>query len=481
MPQLPPPSRAQRFFERRLFLKAMALGLSLPVAYRLVSSARAVDVTRPKRFVLFYMPHGVPPEHYNPVGEGSNFSLTDSGVSVLGPLDPYKAQVNIYEGFKYPGAATHEGIVKFLSNADVGNSDDSTPRTSLEHVIGNGLSQQTLTLGAVPHRFFGQDFDAKVFWDGQAVVPEKNPLVAYEDVFGGLGTGAPANNAADELYQSLLALNESEIEGLQKELSSLTREQSRLQTHLESVRALKSSGGGVISCTSKPTVEALEAIRAEGTAGGDTWFLTEDNFPKILKAQLELAAASVLCNARQVVAIQSLYANCEINFGFAGSGLGQPHHSVLSHTQPQISGGSANMSTRENFAKAQRWFVQMLTTHLIDKLNVDDPADPGRTVLDNTIVLLVSEIGEGAEHTTKTTEIVRGPPPGVMSYMPIVTIGGGGGSLKTGQRLNYYNKSAPEASRDRSAGEVWLTLTRAMGVDAQSFGAATTPVAEALA
>lgn len=96
----------------------------------------------------------------------------------------------------------------------------------------------------------------------------------------------------------------------------------------------------------------------------------------------------------------------------------------------------------------------MLTTHHIEKLDVDDPADPGRKVLDNTIVLLVSEIGQGAWHLTESREVLTGPLPGVMSYMPIVTIGGGGGSLNTGKRLNFYNASAPEASRDRSAGEV---------------------------
>src|SRR5690606_339574 len=193
--------------------------------------------------------------------------------------------------------------------------------------------------------------------------------------------------------------------------------------------------------------------RASAAGQGDEWFLKEENFPAILAAQLEVAAAAMLCNARPITAIQSLYANCEIDFGFMGSS--GSHHSSLSHTGPQISGGVADLNARDAFAKAQRWFVDQLTTHLIEKLDVDDPADPGSTVLDNTIILLCREIGEGAWHTSFTREVMTGPPPGLLSYMPIVTIGGGGGGLKAGQRLTYYDSSKGEGNTDRPAGDVW--------------------------
>jgi hypothetical protein len=57
--------------------------------------------------------------------------------------------------------------------------------------------------------------------------------------------------------------------------------------------------------------------------------------------------------------------------------------------------------------------------------------------------------------------------------MPIVTIGGGGGGLRTGQTLTFDG--------DPSAGNVYLSLCRAMGVNVTSFGAANTAVQEILA
>jgi hypothetical protein len=485
-------SRARRRLERRLFLKALGLGLGAPLAYQLVRTATAAPTGAPQRFMLLYVPHGMPPEHFNPVGEGTDFTLADSGVSILGPLEPYKSLVNVYEGFKYPGADTHQGIVKFLSGTDVANSDDTTPRTTIEHFIGNEMGVGTLALGAVPHRVWGQDFDAKLLWDGQAVAPEPNPLLAYDDVFGGLGNGSevPDTSVADELQNKLLTLTEGQITSLQGSVASLTTEHTKLQTHLESIQALKATigGGTTTSCTTAPTLSAVEALRAKAVGQPAEWFLTEENFPDIFAAQLQIAAEAMVCNSRPVTAIQPLYANCEIDFTFAGLvDPGDPappsaaHHSGLSHTGPQVSGGVAEMGVRRPFAKAQRWFVEQLVEHVITRLDVDDPAAPGSTVLDNTIILLCSEIGEGQWHTSWTREILAGAPPGIMSYMPLVTIGGGAGRLVTGQRLNYYDVAKGEKTGDRPAADLLLTLAKAMGSSASSFGGSSSAITEALA
>lgn len=461
--------------ERRLFLKALTLGLSLPVAYKLMRSATAQASSRPKRFLVYFVPHGVPPEHFNPKGAGTDFTLAESGESILGPLEPYKELINVYQGFQYPGASTHEGIVKFLSNHKGANNDDTTPRTSIEHFIANELGYRPLILGAVPHDTYGQSFNSKLFWDGTAVVPEKSPLKAYDEVFGGLGGEKPDSGADDDLYQSLLRLTESEIVSLQGEVKGLTKEHTKLQTHLEAVQSLKSGGGGgVLSCDSAPVLDAVEAVREAAAGQSDEWFLKEENFPAILAAQLELAAANIICNARPVVGVQPLYGVCEIDFGFMGSK--GTHHNELSHTGPNIGEGVANMETRAPFARAQRWFIEQLTARVIEKLNVQDPADPSHTVLENTTILLASEIGEGAWHPSATQEVMTGAPPGLFSYMPIVTIGGGGGALKTGQVLNYFTT----LGNDREAGELWLTLAQAMGVNALSFGGASKLVTEAL-
>ena len=151
-------ARARRGIERRLFLKAIGLGMSAPIAWQLSRSAVAqAQATRPKRLMIYFMPHGVPPEHYNPVWNTStptDFSLINSGVSILGALEPFKQYVSVLQGFAYPGASTHQGILTVLSNFGDGRVvDDTTPRTTFEHVIANGQNHPAFVFDAATGKF----------------------------------------------------------------------------------------------------------------------------------------------------------------------------------------------------------------------------------------------------------------------------------------------------------------------------------------
>ena len=481
--------RSGRRLERRFFLKALALGCSVPMAWKLSSLAIAQPAARPKRFMLFYMPHGVPPEHFNPKVNPNNpaeFSLNESGVSILGPLqEKYKSLVNVHQGFYYPTGTgksiTHEGILSFLSGVDAFSSDsldETRPRTTLEHAIAKGLGVKPLVLGAVAKRPYQFDKDSKLMWDGQYVVPEKNPIKAYDTAFAGIGAAPMTGPDPDvELRAALSTFTEREIGQLNAELAGLTREQSKLAIHLEGVQALKAgSGSTVVSCTTRPTIASVESLRAKSagqpTEEGNDFFLKNENFPDILAAQLGVAAQALLCNVTSVVAVQSLYANCDIDFGFMGSS--GPHHSALSHTGPSQIGTTLDPVARTPFAKAQRWFVEQLTQHVLTVLDQPDPADPAHKVIDNTIIYLCSEIGEGADHTSQTRVIQRGAEPATpTSYVVSASIGGGGGALKTGQVLTF--------AQDRHVGDIYLALSRAMGVPDATFGTASTPLTEILA
>jgi hypothetical protein len=293
-----------------------------------------------------------------------------------------------------------------------------------------------------------------------------------------LGQGAapaPGPDPDVALTDALHALTEAELEGLQKELSALTAEQTKLQTHLNAVRALKAGGSStaVVSCDKAPTLAGIDSLRSAAAGQTDDFFLKEENFPALLTAQLQLAGAALRCNSRQVVAVQPMYTNCEFDFGFMGTS--GAHHSALSHTQPQqaqppLTG--LDQTVRQKFAAAQRWFVQQLVTHALTPLLDPDPADPSKKIIDNTIVYIMSEIGEGAYHTTHTDKIQPGPNPAVLTYIPSVIIGGGGGALKAGQVQTF--------TEDRAAGDLYRSLCQAMGVTG-SFPDSTGPITQVLA
>src|SRR3954471_13050221 len=142
--------RAEKVLTRRLFMKALGAGLSVPAALRFSRMATAAPAAGAKRFFLFYTPHGTAPEHFEPKlvgGDRTNFDLDKTNVSILGPLQPYKQYVNVYQGFQYLGKAdTHDGIVNCLTGAEV--ADTTSPRISVEHAIAKGLGVKPLILGA---------------------------------------------------------------------------------------------------------------------------------------------------------------------------------------------------------------------------------------------------------------------------------------------------------------------------------------------
>jgi hypothetical protein len=480
-------SRAVRMIRRRVFLKAIAAGLAAPAAYRLARSATAASGTPPKRFFLFYMPHGVAPEHYDPRIVGSdltNFTLDETNVSILGGLEPYKQYVNVYQGFQYPGAAaTHTGIVNCLSGSSA--IDTTTPRTSVDQVIAKALGVKPLVLGACSHLPYGLDSNGMLFWDGGPIDPQKSPVKAADTLFGTGGTTTPPPVDYDvQLRQDLLKLTATEIDGLKGTMTGLTREQTQLANHLAAVQGVlaDASGGPTQSvCTGKPNLPTVEMVRSASAglvvdpSGGNDYFYQEKNFPILLQAQLEVVTQAIICNAAQVIALMPMYATCDFDFGFMGSA--GAHHNGLSHTGPQWSPGvqynspitvdNFTAAARAPFAQAQRWFADQLVNNVVRVLaTTDDPAAPGTKVLDNTLIYWMSEIGDGQNHT-RLSEVEY---PQVPTNLPLVTIGKCAGAIKSGQVVQFPLDTPDRSSLvNRPAADIYLTMARAMGAASATF------------
>jgi hypothetical protein len=488
------PSRAELAVNRRMFLKAAALGMSVPAALRLARMATAATTTPPKRLFVMYIPHGTAPEHFNPKvtnldpkaqANYTDFALDQTNVSILGPLQPYKSYVNVYQGFQYPGAAeTHTGIVNCLSGATV--ADTTTPRTTVEHVIAKALAVKPLILGACSHITNGLDANGMLFWNGTPVDPEKNPAKAFDALFGGQTTTPPVS-ADVQLRKDLLAFTASEVQGLQTTLQSLTNENTKLATHLAAIQSLQSDGNAVVpssACSSKPNLPSVEMVRTASAGnvpqpgGAGDYFYDEKNFQLLLAAQLELVAQAMICNAAPIIGLMPMFATCDFNFSFANAP--GSHHLGLSHTTYQANTtppygqynspldiANLQAAIRAPFATAQKWFMTQLVTKVVSKLaTTDDPAAPGTKVLDNSLIYVMSEIGDGQDHS-RVSEILY---PQTPDYIPLVTIGKCGGALKSGQVVQFpIAEKATAPTVNRPAADLYLTMARAMGAANVTF------------
>jgi hypothetical protein len=100
--------------------------------------------------------------------------------------------------------------------------------------------------------------------------------------------------------------------------------------------------------------------------------------------------------------------------------------------------------SRAKLVRIHTWYAEQLA-YFLGKLAAIPEA--GGTMLDNTLVVWLNELGRGGDHSHEK--------------IPWVIAGNAGGFLKTGQVVSF-----PDQPHNR----LLLTLCHAMGVAAESFG-----------
>ncbi|HEX2873490.1 MAG TPA: DUF1552 domain-containing protein [Polyangiaceae bacterium] len=426
--------RDRRRLARRVFLSALGLGLSVPLASTSARLALAQTAARPRRLFIYYLPHGAPIEHCDPA----------NAEGVLGPLAPYMAQVSALRGVGMNGASNHAAIRTMLTGNPDGSGSDS-----IDGLVASQLGVTPHVLGTVPYaKGSGFTSDSFLVKHGSWVRPEEDPARAADTLFQSLGTGAGVPNDANEFRSAALGLTEKELTRLQAVTKELTDEQSKLQIHLDAVRRLKAGGGGsmVVSCDKRPDLPAVSAL-----AGADV--LDPSQLGKVLDAHLEVAAHALVCGTASVVTLQNMYVNADLNMGFAGGpGVPKGHHEPISH--------SWDAAGRAEFAMVQRWFYARLAEKLLVTLNQTDPQDPEHTVLDNSIVAIMSEVSDGANHNSDASPVwLDGKE--TPTSLPLVLIGGGGG---------YLRPAGGIAKVSALHTDLLATLAEAMGAPQASMG-----------
>jgi hypothetical protein len=453
--------KASYLLQRRTFMRALGLGISAPLALQMSRLAVAQPAGRPRRLLVFFVPHGMPAEHYDPGGQGKAFDLAaNPRVGVLKVFKPYQDQFLLLRGIAYEGRTQHQAINTVLTGETM---------LSVDQVVGKALAQRPLLLGA--NAYLKDQFgpDNNIFRNTEWVAPELNPVKAAEGILSAGSTpvapGAmPVPEA--EFQKAALALGIAEIEALQKSLGTLTATQSRLSVHLDSLRAIKDrapagdgAGGPLPAGQCQAAMPKLDAVRsASGGGSNAAYFFDKTNFQALLLAQMEVARQALICGTR-IVGLQAMWASGQINFGFMG--VNKDHHDPISHSRDEAG--------RAEFARVQQWIYGQLEEQVLRPLRAaPDPLDPAHNVLDNTLVYICSEIADGNEHNCNKQIMELGAMK-VTTLLPTMLIGGGGGAIATGQVLDFEN---------RSHKDLLAAICAGMGAPGSNFSG--TPVKEIL-
>lgn len=421
---------------RRLLQLGGAAAVSLPLA-RLAAHA---GPARAKRLIIFYFPDGIAGASQN--GEASLWTQGE----LLAPLQPYLDKCVVFRGLSMGPAdsGSHPGGAKKLLTATDGGNGISIDQR-LASTVGANDPFRLLYLGAQANvNNASGDKHISYVAPGFTTPPEDDPVAAFDRVFGNAGTttgGGGSGDSRSARRLSVLDNAKTELAALKTKLGDT--EKTKLDLHLDAVREIEmrirslGGDGGTASC-SAPSINA---------AGLDASTLyAPDRFPQILRAQIDVMVQAMACGMTRVGVIQASHHTSELIMSrFMNTQMYDPGFDMRSH-QASHYGASHDLAHREYkaFVQQVRWWVEQFA-YLLSQLAAR-PEGQG-TMLDESLVLLCSEIADGNTH--------------LHDDMPFVLAGGGSGSIRTGQTMNVGY---------RRHGDLLVAIANAMGDGIGNFG-----------
>lgn len=430
---------------RRQILRAFAgASLALPF-YALLHGEKARASGTAKRVVFFYFPDGVAgqsqngdPSLWHATGSENNFQLPQ----LLQPLEPHKGDCVFMNGLSMgpTDSGSHPGGAKKLLTATDGGNGTSIDQ-ALAATFGASAPFRHLYLGAMANQDNASG-DKHISYPspGQSVPPIDDPRQAFSMLFNGMmGGSSSSGGMPDPVKVSVIDGVLADMKRLQSDLGAV--EKQKLGVHLDALREvekrIKSVQMPSASCD-KPSI--------------DTSQITDQNledsaaFPDILKAQIDLMVLAMACGLTDVGTLQASHHTSDLVMSrFPNTEMYDPTFDMRSH-QASHYGASHDFGKREfkAFVAQVRWWVSQLA-YLLDQLKAKP--EGGGTMLDNTLVLLCTEICDGNTH--------------LHDNMPFVLAGGAGGAIKTGRLLQFNG--------ERHA-DLLLSIAHATGQAWPSFG-----------
>lgn len=425
--------------DRRTLLRGMlggaAVTIGLPPLEAFFNSngnAYAIGGGFPVRFGLFFWGNGILPNKWNPKGEGTGdaWSLNEQ----MQALASVKEHITVVSGMAVKTGVQnnipHEtGATGILTGSTWQGTDQggSPQLPSIDQIIAAELGAYT--------RFKSIEFGAEpgygYSWNGvnSRNPPESSPAALFERIFGG-SFRLPGESAGPDprlgLRRSVLDAVMADAKKLQQRLGQADKE--RLEQHLNSLRELEQR---IRFIEENPPNLAACAYPNEPLAN----YPNVDGRPQIAakhRAMTDIMVMALACDQTRV--FSNFFSYPVNNILFLTDDI-RGHHQ-LTHDEP------GDQPTVNKIVK----LIMNEYAYMIEKL-AEIPEGDG-TLLDHSAILATTDCSLGRTHS--------------LNDYPIIIAGKAGGALKT--NMHYRDPAGDNASK------VMLSLVRACGVSAATFG-----------
>jgi hypothetical protein len=443
---------------RRSFLSGISAGTAALFARPLLRECHAAG-DNPKRLVILYMPNcniranwlpsgGRSPE--TGTGDAKTFTLKSGNDT----LTPVRDQTVILTGIdlKSIGGDPHgSGIIRYVTGGTIRAGEKA--RDPGAGTLGNGnlpllpsidqlLIQKSPALKAtpIPALHFACDTRAD---DGRTdihmrvmsydtnpmpvpVPPDIEPVKTYNRLFGNLmtGGGPPPDMAATD---RLLKEQKSVLDFISGDLARLERglpssQKDKLARHLDGLREIERSLSRPAAAGPVTLPGAPEDVKPNVSA----------NHKKIVDDYFAMTKLAFQLDISRVVTVMFGSANSQVSIGdfLPGGAKGGLHPMAHSYKAAQLTAATS-------------WYCSMVAGWVKDLAATPDAG--GSPMIDNTIIVMSSDVAQYHEHNN----------------VPLAMFGGKNMGLVGGRCLNYNS---------RTHSDMWVGVAKAFGVEMATFG-----------
>ncbi len=390
---------------RRTMLRGMGATVALPFLESMLPAMSSAPAKSKPRLVCVEMVHGmagstklgIDKNMWSPAAEGREFDLSQGN---LLPLEPWKDHVTIVSNTDmHPAEAweLHElggdhfrSSAVFLTQAHPKQTQGSDIYcgTSMDQMYAQRFGQDTplpslqLSIESVDQAGGCAYNYACVYIDSISWAGPKNPLPMVRDprmVFDMLfGSGATAEARADRMNtdRSLLDWITHEVAGIKPTLP--TSDRNRVDDYLETIREIE---------------RRIQKIEERNRSGEARELPTApvgvpDSYEEHVKLMFDLQA---LAFAGDITRVSTLKMSRDVSGrAFPASGVTAGFHGASHHGE--------NPARVDQFGQINKYHVS-LVAYFIDKLKKMPDGDG--TVLDNSMILYGSPMGDGNLHNHK--------------------------------------------------------------------------------
>jgi hypothetical protein len=438
----------RKHLSRRTVLRGLGATVALPLLDAMVPALTAATrsaANGPRRMAVVYTPNGMMMNDWTPVAEGANFELS----RIMTPLASHRERTLVLSGladeYGWPqgdeGTGDHaRASGTFLTGVHIRKTEGADLRAgiSMDQVAAQVLSQKTqlgsLELAIESVEFLGGcdagyscAYANTIAWRTPTTpLPMINdPRAVFERLFGASDTTDPAARLARMRKERSILDSVSGDAGLLRGTLGTT-DAVKLTEYLEAIRDAERR----IELAETQSERELPLVdRPSGVPP------TFEGHARLMFDLLTLAFQT------DMTRVATFMLGREVS-GRAYPEIGVPdsHHPVSHH---QYDPGKL-----EKLSKINTFHMSQFA-YFVDKLA--EISDGDRSLLDNSMLLYGSGISDSNVH--------------MHDDLPIVLVGGGGGTIKGGRHLRY--------PKDTPITNLYLSMLDRMDVPVESVGDST--------